>query len=1227
MRWEQTQNRPRPPAGPREIFMRNNFFIFCLLLAFTGFAAAQGTTSRIVGTVSDPSGAVVPGAQVAVVNEGTSVTFRTTSTDTGTFVFESLQVGMYRMEIEAPGFKKYISGGNRLVIGEPTTIHATLQVGAAAETVEVTSAAEVVQTSTSGNFGSLVEQRVLQDLPIVGTRGRNPLDLVYVQPGVVVADGNMAGGGIFAHGARDRSWNYTLDGIDNNEASYGGSNTLPTRVNPDSLAEFQVITGNGTAEYGRNSGGQVAMVTRSGTNRLHGNAFFFYRTPRFNANEWENNTNRLGKRQFVQQIPGFSIGGPILRDRTFFFLNLQWLRTHETGSFTSTVYTDTARKGIFRYVVGGRNQPAGVAGASVDTAGNPLAGLNIGSYNLNANDPQKIGQDSTVMKQVNQMPLPNNFTVGDGLNTAGFTYVAPQFERQHDVNMKIDHVISSRQTVFARFSFGEQDTNCDQVNGGQPMYPGGPCWVNTTRTPRNLATNWRWMPTARTTNELVVGFNHYTYNFLTPTANSAVPDITWYSQVTMPVPSAVGNLRTITTYQAVDNFSYIHGAHNFKTGVNLRLVRHQDERGSVGSWNVTPIVDFDTSVNTVDPATFHLPGSRDLNQAYDLPRLQSMVNFQLGRVGSIYQGFVAQDGSSWAPAGQTYRFDARYPELDFYWQDNWKVRRNLTFDLGLRWELKLTPRDPRNTIKHPNQAITIGTAPSTALTWVTGSLFHSDTNNFGPSVGLAWDPTSRGKMSIRANYRLAFDRVNTFLSSSKIFQNLPGSTYTIANTSFGQSGGRFANLPRLSPPVKPSDLLTPPNNTTNQMHVFDPAYRAPKTHMWGLGFQYEIFKNTKLEIDYLGRHALNLLGAYNVNNFDIFHNGFLEAFNTVKAGGQSTLMNQLMSVDSRIRAGETGSELVRRLYASNLTNNSVAALAKSIGTRIQNGKTLPELSGLGSFFFVPYPQFMGALNVIDSNDFSHYHGLEIRLERAFTGGVSFSGSYTLSRSMDVRSFDPTSTTVGTGTAQSASATPFDLRNRYLNYARSDFDRRHVWQGRWVWELPFGKGKWWASDVSGALHHVLGDWEVAGFLTVFSPRPFTVYSGQYNISSTVTATADCKGCTEGMGAPFDDPASGYKWFFNQSQIAQFSNPAPGSMGNTGRNFFNQGWRWGMDMALLKRIRISERFRLEYRAEATNFTNSPSFAYPTTSIASSTFGRIKDSLVSSSRKIQMALKLTF
>jgi hypothetical protein len=1200
-----------------------------LLLAVCLGLWGQGTTSRLVGTVTDPTGSVVPGAQVTLTNEATGVSFTTTTTQAGTYTFEALQVANYRVDITVSGFKKFSSKANRVIVGEPTTVNARLEVGATAETVEVSGAAELVQTSTSGNFGSTIEQRVLQDLPLVGTRARSPMDLVYTQPGVVPTDGNMAGGGIYVHGARDRAWNYTLDGLDDNESSYGGSNTTPAQTNPDAISELQIMTGNGTAEWGRNSGGQVSMTTRSGSNEFHGTGFFFYRTPRFNANEWQNNTDLVGKRQFVQQIPGGSFGGPIRKNKTFFFANFQYLRTHETGTFTSTVYTQQARQGVYRFAQGARNLPYGVANAVVDAAGNPVAGLTIGSYNVVTNDPQHGGLDAQVQKQINAMPLPNNFTVGDGLNLAGFTYVAPQGQVNYDRVFKIDHVLTAKQTVFARVYMAEEDTNCDQVNGGQPRFPGGPCTVMTTRSPRNLAFNWRYSPTARTTNEVVAGEQHYVYNFETPGATAATPDISWYSQTTFPFTNAIGNLRTITTYQAVDNFSHVFDAHNFKAGANLRLVRHQDERGSVGSWDVTPIVDFSTSVNSVDPASFNLPATNLLNQANDLPNLQGMINNLLGRVGNIYQGFVAKDGNTWQPAGSIYKFDARYPELDFYAQDNWKIRRNLTLDYGLRWEVQLSPNDAANMIKRPNQAISIGTAPSNSLNWQSGSLYNNYYSGIQPSLGLAWDPTGKGKMSFRANYRLADDRINTFLLSSKIFQNLPGSTYSVVNTAFGTSGGRLNNLPALAPPAAPNSLLTPPADTTNAVYVMDPSYRPPKTHMYGAGFQFEIAHATKLEVDYIGRHAIHLLGAYNLNDFgqNIQTNGFLQAFQTVAAGGQSALMNQLEGVDSRLKAGQTGSDFVRSQYASNLSTGSVASLAASLGQRIQNGKTLPELAGLSPFFFVPYPQFMGGMYVIDSNDFSHYNGLEVRLQRAFSNGVSFNLSYTLSKSMDTRSFDPTSTVVSTGTAQSASNTPFDLHNRYGNYAYSDFDRRHAIQGQYTYELPFGKNKKLLRNAPKAIDEVVGGWEIAGFLTVFSPRPYTLYSGQNTFSSVVTSTINCTGsCTANMGTPFNGPG-GYVWYYNSSQIAQFSTPAAGTLGNTGRNFFRQPWLKDMDMSLIKRIAITERHKLEFRVEATNLTNSVSFGYPTTSLASSTFGRIKDDVVSGSRKIQMALKYNF
>ena len=309
----------------------------CILFYVSACAAAfaQGTTSRVLGTVQDSSGAVVPNAAVKLMNEGTHVTFETKTSAAGSYVFEAVQPGTYEVDVEGAGFRKFASTGNAVTIGQPATINVRLELGAVTERVEVQSSAETVQTSTSGNLGNLVSQTAVADLPIVGSRGRNPLDLVLMQPGVV--SGSSTGGGIDVNGARDRSWNYTLDGIDINDSSQGGSNTTSFRPNPDMLDEFRVLTGNNTAEYGRNSGGQVAMVTRSGTNEFHGDGFWFYRTPRLNANEWQNNLDNLGKAQLQQNIFGGGMGGPIVKNRTFFFVEVQALRARSSTATTRTV--------------------------------------------------------------------------------------------------------------------------------------------------------------------------------------------------------------------------------------------------------------------------------------------------------------------------------------------------------------------------------------------------------------------------------------------------------------------------------------------------------------------------------------------------------------------------------------------------------------------------------------------------------------------------------------------------------------------------------------------------------------------------------------------------------------------------------------------------------------------------------------------------------------------------
>ncbi|HEY2018397.1 MAG TPA: TonB-dependent receptor [Bryobacteraceae bacterium] len=1180
---------------------------------------AQGTTSRVGGTVLDSSGSPVPRANVKLINEDTLTTFATVTSDAGTYVFDSVQVGNYTIEVDATGFKKFTSRHNPLSIGQPMTVNVTLEVGAITESVEVNASAEQVQTDTSGNIGDLLTGRAIRDLPIVGTRGRNPIDLVLIMPGVV--NGANTGGGIHVNGARDRSWNYTVDGIDSNETSAGGSDLSPVRVNPDSLAEFRVITSNPTAEYGRNSGGQVAMITSSGTNEIHGSGFWFYRTPRLNANEYSFNINGLGKSQFVQNIYGGSIGGPIIKNRWFVFTNVQALAALNTYSVNQLVYTATARAGVLRYADGGRNRPCCIAGASVDASGNPLAGVSIGSYNVIANDPQHIGLDKTVSGLIAQTPLPNNYLVGDGLNTAGYNFSAPQRERQHDETFKTDFIINSKNTVFFRGSWGSQDTNCDNANGGLAIFPGTQCIVTTVREPRSFAANWRWNPRPDITNEVVFGQNHYTFAFQQPA------DITKIG-INAPVPTLAvydyANTRTITTWQAVDNFTWARGTHTFKFGTNLRFQRHQDIRGSVGGYDSTTDVNFSTGVNTVDPATFGIPSG--VNTTFDLPTFQSNINFLLGRVGDITRGFVAQ-GNQFVPG--LLLFDARWPEYDFYAQDTWKVSRRLTVDLGLRWEIRMSPSSPSNNITHPNLAMVAGGTPSTNVSWTSGKLYPNAFRDLGPSIGVAFDPLGDGKSSVRANYRIAYDRLNTFSLSSAVFANLPGTTFGIDDQSYGQGGGRLTGLQSLAPPtLTPSQLLTPAPYSSSAITVVDPNFKMPITHEWGLSVQREIARSTIVEVDYIGRRAYHLFGAYNANQAQIFNNGFIDAFNTVKAGGDSPLIDALTQADSRRGATETGSQMVRRLFASTLSLNSVGALASSLGSRIQNGKSVLALSGQNPFFFFPYPQFSGGVNVIDSNDFSTYHSLQAQVQRRFRGGLEAQFSYTLSKSLDTRSYDPAFTIVSGANNQSASSTPIDINNRRLNYAPSDFDRTHVIQSYWVYEVPFGKGKQHFGNSSGMVQRLVGGWEIGGFLTAESGRPMTVYSGANTVSNVRQTPANCAGnCSRSLGQVFNDPASSFIYYFNADQRAQFTTPGPGDFSNTGRNYFRGPGFFDIDATFAKKIYFTERYYLQIRADASNLLNHPSFSFPTLTITSTTFGQIRSSTDSASRKFQLGAKFYF
>jgi hypothetical protein len=1226
-----------------------------LLLIITTVGFTQGTTTRVTGVVLDPQGAAVAGATVTLTNEGTAVALTVETSDSGTYTFDLIQVGSYTITVEKQGFKKFQSEHNAVNVNQPATINATLEVGQVSEVVQVTAAQQAVQTSTSGNFGTTIEERALNDLPVVGTRGRNPLDLLNVQPGVVF--GGNTGGAVNVHGSRDRAFNFTLDGIDINESTAGGSNFTPLRPNPDSISQVQLVTSNFTAELGRSSGAQVSMITRSGTNEFHGTAFEFYRTPRLDARSYTANVNRAAKDQFVQHIFGGSVGGPIMKNKLFFFTNLQLLRAYDTALVQRTVYTAQARTGLFRYVVGRANAPAGTATAAIDGNGNAILPACVGSpptnspciasYNIATQAPG--GLDPALGAIINAMPLPNNFAAGDGLNTAAFNFASPQREKQYDFVTKFDYNLNSNNAFYVRYARGRQNTFGDSANGGRPILPGFPNFVDTFRSPDNTAINWRWTISPKLVNEFIFGVSRYSFSFLTPQPDPNLPFA--FINVVTPNTNFSYNARGVRTLQYIDNLTYVHGSHTFKGGINFRYSRHFDDRSNVAGSAIEPVV---TLGNTAGfGSAFGLPptGTTGIN-ATDLTRLQNSIIDLQGRINTISIAFVTppNDPSTFAPLGTRWLNVATYPELDFYFQDNWRLRSNFVLDLGLRWELKLTPNLGTRETLVPNQLVKFGAPPSNTLRWVPGELFENDYSKFLPSVGFAWDPVKDGKTSIRGNYRIASDRIATFLFGSSIFQSTPGNNTSVANSAFGQSGGLWRNagpvIAALAPSASPNVLRQPLAITNNSLGVIDPDLQFPQIHQWVLSFQRETWKNNVVEVNYIGKHAVHLLGGYDANQANIFARvpgvteNFVEAFNHLRAasGNTSSLINRIFTGNA---ANNAGSATFRTLVGANLANGNVGTAAVQVSQRlclagdVTNGfcsaaglQLISQTVG-NPFLFQAYPQFTGAMNVFDSNDYSNYKAFEVIFRRRMTRGLAYQVAYTWSLSKDNRSWDPSLSTVTRGSVQSASSTPFDINNRALNYSWSDFDRRHVLQGTWVYELPFGKGRRWANDNS-IVDHVIGGWQVSGTIISASGRPFTVYSGLTTFSNVVQSTANCNGCSRYLGSLVQEgtAAAGTRNFwFDAADRALFSPPAPGQLGNTPRNYFVAPVYNQMDLSILKKFRITETVNFDVCADIKNLTNHPSFDNPTAVLNNALFGRINDTVTNTARRIQLVGKLNF
>lgn len=1291
---------------------------FALLTISASTLNAQTGTSNIAGRVTDSSSAILSGVSVTVMNESTGVSHTQATTDAGVYAFAALPVGKYTVTVEQSGFKKFQKTGNVLEVNTPLTVDVTMEVGQLSEVVTVQGGAEQLQTANA-TIGNVVDQKAIEALPL---NGRNPLTLLLLEPGVVQRSAGAAGSGVHVNGARDRAYNVTIDGIEANESSVPNPVSNLYRINPDNVQEFKVTTNNATAEEGRNSGASISIATRSGTSEYHGTGFIFFRNEALNSNEFFANAQGTPKPQIRMGQYGFEMGGPIKKNKTFFFGSIQKNRIDFTQPIDQTfgtplVLTAEARNGVFRYFVPDPANPLIIGGQTIlrnssllvnPATGQLIAGIGpcptattglrcIRTFDSRSslNNPANRPFDSTVAGLLTPHPLPNNFSSGDGLNFAGFLWNPPTAVRGPAYSARIDHNFNESNSMFGRLLWSDYNTlKGDPLNGRPQVFPGDfPPLGEVYRRTSNLAVSYRRVISPRVVNELTVGYARFIFLFTQGEANPNWPDVPPFdfANVSEPYINTPRTYRAVTTPQLLDNLSIVRGSHVFRTGVNLRFYRHVDQRGQPGGINVTPSVTFASAQR--DPFTTAGGGftaAPGINASNDLVNLGGYINTLYGLPARIQQVFISDLGSdAFLPfkTGDSITLYAEKHNLDqynFYFQDEWKVRPNLTLNYGARWEIN----PPANT--SPNDNVFVASTPITgtpltrtpvinqpgAVTFVKAKHWYEGSFNgaIGPRFGLAYSPDFKSgfmrtlfgdgsKSVIRLGYGLAFDTISSFqvtaaagripglvqsCTSSFPFTTITAGCANSPNVNRTIAGGFPTELP--APSVKPSTFFTPPLQTrvnAPPITVFAPKMQLPTVHQWNLSLQRELPGGFVMQASYIGRRGEHLFMAYDANQIAV--EPILPSFIQMQQG-VSRISTPLFS------------QLVTGFIANGQTNAQATTSATNF---LNSGTTTGELNtnNIGNFArriedavlslrLRPNQQF-GVITYIDNSGDSNYHAAQFTLRRRFSGGLGLSMAYTFGKSIDNQSVDPVGAASGGGLSTTNSRTPTDIRNFREERARSDFDRTHAFQAASVWEVPVGRGRRFLGSSKGIVNQVLGGWAINSIYTFMTGEPFAVRSGVFSAngsheSRAVVQTPNLRAQLQYLpNQTFAGPVlfravTALPCGADPSQ--DFCIPAPGTEG-AGRNIFTAPSYWNLDLGLIKTFQINERWRIQFRTEMFNVLNHANFDNPrdassgSPSIRSNLFAQACCATVAppstqtivqtgeSARVIQFALKLQF
>ncbi len=1189
----------------KNILFTMTFIGMVLFSSLNGFA--QVTTARLEGLVKDATGAIIPGVSVTATQTGTNATSEAVTNEIGLYVFPKLTPGTYTITAELPGFKRAAYPGILLEVGGTATRNIALEVGDFSETVTVTEQTAVVDT-VSTSISNVVNTRQIEELPLVG---RNPMDLFYLQAGAnrFNNDGRI-------DGLRGTTNNVVVEGIAATEPDLGsGATSTAAPVPIEAVSEYRVVTSSASAESGRGAGAQVQVVYRSGTNSFHGSGFEFLRNRALNANSFANNRNAVARPALVRNQFGGSLGGPIIKDKAFFYFTYEGIRQRQESTQNYMVYTSTLKSGTYRYYTKGSNS---VSLVDRTTGALQVPASDVSTIDLLTVDSTRLGKDpSGLFDKLVGYLSPNNYEIGDGLNIGGYRMVSLTHSPENQIVFKGDYIVTPSERLAVSYAYRKTNSEGTLMpNGQRAAYNGfqkfptlivaldstlSPTWLNEFRIGGTQRNSWSLNPDpARFDPHGIVNFTGLGGPGRSHPANTGLEDAF-----------------TPVIYTLNDNMTWIHNSHTFRGGLDIRLSRDQLHYGD-DYW--TPVI---STTNSNNPA--NVPALAGLSSA-DRTRAMQLVNDLTGTIGVIRQSFQANAADHFTPFEVKY-LQLRAHEFGYFFQDTWKVRQNLTLNLGTRYEFMPPQFEAGGLFANPVGGIqgvygvSGGSETKLGLAADKGrQTYKTDRNNFAPSIGFNWDPTKSGKWSVGANYRVTYDRhylTNTLFqivsqegtTTDRTFNAASGTRLTALSTLFNSRTGYFDP----GVPFGPKAF-----DRTGLVTAYDPSYYTPYTSNWSLRIQREVMKNTVVAVSYIGNKATGLMRGWDVNELQIRNNGFLQGFlaaqRNLAANGDPS-KGDPTGVFGQIYAVMAAAD--QTSVRTNITNGDAATAADFIDRTRATSQYL-EKAGLPLTFFRANPQFQTAW-IQGNNSYSTYNAAKVEVTRRFQDGLQFDMNYTFSKNL----------TDFEGSQNNRQAYR-DNGNRTLDKSYAGNDAPRVWNANFNWEIPVGQGRHWMNGMNSVFNGLLGGWQMNGIFAFSSGTPVTITSGRNKLNTGNTSTADCKGC---------DPFLTSKVIkgdviraLTDDEIKLFSDPAPGSPGGTAQRYFRGPHRWVADGSVFKSFplhQINEQGELQTRFEFFNAFNHTNFAPLSTAnamITSGTFGVLTPP-TTGQRIIQIALKVLF